>query len=81
MNLFPKNPTKNPKIIMEIPIKLGTGLPKILLKTSLMKKNEKNPSIKLKIMRINYFRRPSSMVEKKSLPINGSGCESVDKFN
>ena len=49
----PKNPTTNPKIIVEIPIKLGIYLLKTRLNASLKKKNEKNPIKKLNIMRIS----------------------------
>ncbi len=42
----------NPRIMVIIPMKLGIGRPKTFLKASERKKNEKNPSNRLKIMRI-----------------------------
>lgn len=38
--------------MVRMPIALGMGRPKIFLKAALKKKKEKNPSKKLKIMRI-----------------------------
>ncbi len=69
--LFPQNPITKPRIITMIEIKLGTGRPKSFLNISLKKKNEKNPSSKLKIMRI--FSGQPSYYE-----ING--CHSIDQF-
>lgn len=40
--------------MVKIPNRLGMGRPKIFLKASLKKKKEKNPSKKLKIIRIGF---------------------------